>query len=425
MFYNDWGFKGNPFDTSALPGNDLGVALLVGRDDELRKLSSRLESSTKIPTVEGLNGVGKTSLVNVLLYKKFSEVASSNIGPLFIPCEKVFQLESATEVDQFKRKVLLEVAQTLFEKHEYLRSKPGYLPPKTPTALKRFLNSPQIDSYSGQLGGLGLGKGKALNDGFGFVESGFEKFVTSWLTEIFPTSTSGGVVCVIDNLELLQKSSVAVEIFESMRDKLFNIQGIKWVFCGALGIVHGIASSPRMDGRMHKPVVIGDLREDVAVEIFNSRKKAFKDNRFSKLPLSQSNFVELFEIMRGNIRSVLSECDEFCQWVADRVDDREDFDDGFFDEWLEAELENSYLAVHSAIRPRAMKVFELACQYEVFSPSDCDQFGFETPQAMQPHIKSLEEVGILKTVFDESDKRRKSIHVSSKGWKVRAYMDTL
>lgn len=422
--YHEWGFKQNPFETLALPSNETGVKLLVGRDKEISSLSRRLDSSTKIATVEGLNGSGKTSLINVMLYKRFSETAKSNVGPLYIPCDTTFQITPDTKSEEFRRDVCLSAAQSLIKYHQHLRSKPGFTPPKEPTALKRFLNSAQVKSISAGIAGLSGGFQTETNTGFGYEKSGFETAVRDWLNELFPTSTSGGVVCTLDNLELLQTSSNARKVVEELRDTAFAIQGVRWILCGSLGIVHGILGSPRLDGRLHKPINIADLSDDFAAEIYRSRIKFYRNRTSASLPLKQVHFVELFDIMRGNIRNVLNEADEFCMWFSDNCEDIGDVQDGtYFENWLEDELTNTFVAIQAEIRPRAMDVFETACQYEVFSPSDCANFGFKDPGAMRPHIKALENTGLLRSSIDDSDKRRKTIQVTSKGWKVRAYLD--
>lgn len=424
MFYNDWGFSENPFNTMALPASALGLKLLVGRDSEIKQLERRIDSPSKIATIEGLNGSGKTSLANVVLFKKFSEINKLNVGPFYIPCRKIFQISEEVESERFKRNVLLEVAQTLIETHASIPPRPGRTPNSVNPSLDRFLNSSRFDSFSATLMNLGVGKSVQPNTGFGYAESGFEREVCSWLEELFPTNTSGAVVCIIDNLELLQTSEKARIAIENFRDDLFSTRGIKWILCGALGIVHGIASSPRLDGRLHKPIIVEDLSSEFAAEVLQSRVRAFRQRRDAKLPISQANFVEIFEVMRGNIRSALSEADDFCNWVADEVDGPDDFTRDLFKRWWKSELEAVNIAVRRELRPRALEVFEEACKYEIFSPSDCEEFGYDTPQAMRPQIKALEEVGLLRSAIDDSDKRRKTIQVTPKGWKLRAYLDS-
>lgn len=411
-----------------MPASDRGDKLLIGREKFSKTIKSRLEAGNKIITVEGLNGVGKTSAINVAVYRAYKETLNTRVGPFFIPCRTIFQLDEITNPDDFQIKVLLEVAQTIIEKLAVIPPRPGHTKVSNNTSLERFINAPQYNTVQAGLTayiGASAGFGAGVNDGVGFEKSGLQKAITSWLEEIFPTTTSGAVVCVLDNLELLQTSQRAREVVEALRDTLFSVKGLRWVLCGALGIVNGIASSPRLDGRMYRPLVVEDLDDSFVGDVFDSRKRAFRQDLHSFLPLDRSQFIEIFDIMRGNLRSALSECDEYCNWVADRVEDRDDFYPGMFEEWLEEELEATYLAVRSELRPTALEVFETACQFEVFSPSDCSAFGYKTPSAMRPHIKSLEDVGLLQSSLDETDQRRKTIQVTSKGWKVRAFLDLL
>jgi hypothetical protein len=423
MFYREWGFHKNPFDTHALPPNEEGDLLLVGRDVLARMLVKRLSNPAKIPTVEGLNGVGKTSLINVAVFRSYCDAIRSNVQPLFIPCETIFQLGDAVDPDEFRLNVLLEVAQTLIKRHAELPPPRGKTRLNKHTSIDRFINSAQVRSFGAGLSGFSGSFGQETNTGIGFEKSGLERAIRAWLDELFPTPQSGGVVCILDNLELLQTSEKARIVVESLRDTLFSINGVRFVLCGALNIVNGIASSPRMDGRLQRPIVVEDLDEEYAGEVFQKRITTFRISPSARLPISQANFVELYDIMRGNIRSVLSECDEFCTRVADVAEDIEDFDAEYFDEWLEEELVNVYIAVRAEVRPAAMKLFKVACQLEAFSPGDHQLFGYAKPSAMRPQIKVLEDVGLLVSSIDEQDKRRKTIQVTSKGWKLRAYLD--
>jgi type II secretory pathway predicted ATPase ExeA len=83
--YDDWGFSRNPFEQTPLQADDIGEKLLIGRERELTRLMSLIETGPRLPTVEGLNGVGKTSLVNVATYRLMKESLNktrSTIHPL-------------------------------------------------------------------------------------------------------------------------------------------------------------------------------------------------------------------------------------------------------------------------------------------------------------------------------------------------------
>jgi hypothetical protein len=130
MSYSDWGFRSAPFQTSPLPADEQGERLLVGRDASVKSLMGKIETPGKMATVEGLNGVGKTSVVNVASYKLFNRHVQRGDGPLFIPCRRVFQLDPNRDLQEFVLAVLMEVAQTLIQGAEQIKVRGMLLPLK-------------------------------------------------------------------------------------------------------------------------------------------------------------------------------------------------------------------------------------------------------------------------------------------------------
>lgn len=241
------------------------------------------------------------------------------------------------------------------------------------------------------------------------------------MEQIFPDAQSGGVICTIDNLELLQSSEAARQQLEQLRDELLNMQGLRWVLCGALGIVYGVVASPRLEGYLHTPIEVGEISSRHAAEILRTRLTAFSSGTSNPyLPLRPEDFARLYELLRGNLRSVLSYADDYCQWIADR---ESPVDDGskqrMFDEWLLSLAATAHTAVRQELRPRAQQVFQKAIEVGgVFSPSDYEDFEFNSVQAFRPSIRDLEAVGLLVSTQDDGDKRRKTIQITPKGWLV-------
>ena len=420
--YDEWGFKGNPFETLPLPANSKGSSLMVGREKAARRIRKGLESSNKFLTVEGLNGVGKTSVINVAVFDAAADQIKNGSGPLFIPCRRTFQIDSGKTSEDFKFEILADVAQTLIESRNTLPIPRGYSKSPSNSALNRWLNSIEQNSkgISTPIGGLSFSSTSNVTEGF--TKNGFEKAVTDWLKLLFPTSKEGGVVCIIDNLELLQTSKAAREQIEAMRDEVLSLPGLRWVLCGALGIIEGVAASPRMSGYLQKAIPISDLDESHAREIFNRRISFFRKSGKSTVPLNEDNFMTLFRILRGNLRAVLSECDNYCMFASDIQDDGEVVSDITFDLWLANQLEEAHSSSVDFLGIRAFQVFEVACAKESFSPSDHVDFGYTSPEAMRPQIKALETAGLLVSTQDEADKRRRTVQVVPKGWKVKEYL---
>lgn len=74
----------------ALEADEVGESLLIGREQELSRLISLIETGPRLPTVEGLNGVGKTSLVNVAAYRLMKQSLERQQNQLYIPAEEFF-----------------------------------------------------------------------------------------------------------------------------------------------------------------------------------------------------------------------------------------------------------------------------------------------------------------------------------------------
>lgn len=235
--YKEWNFKDNPFQTTSLPPLPIGNQLLAGREDEIKKLLRRLYNQPQLVTIEGLNGIGKSSLINVAIFRAVEEyLIDKESRPLFIPCDTVFQLDPQVDADQFMDEVFVAIAQTLIKYAKDIKSLNISLP-QNMEEIDKWLNSSVYYNYQGSVGPIGFGKSLEPNVSTGFERSGFRNIVLEWLKLVFPQKHSGGVVCVIDNMELLTHSQTARMVVESLRDTLFTIHGIRWVLCGSLGII--------------------------------------------------------------------------------------------------------------------------------------------------------------------------------------------
>lgn len=425
--YAAWGFNGNPFNVKSLPPDGFGAELLVGRADELALLTRRLNNPPKLPTLEGMNGVGKSSIVNVAGYSCFNAFISDPERPLYIPCRKIFQFTPTSNRDSFIMEVLLEVAQTLIEYSVRIEG-PRLRKVVEATGLKDWINAPQMRSFQGAFGPIGAGSSIETNTSEGYSLSGFPSAVKNILSQAFPHEASGGVVCVIDNLELLQTSEAARDLLEALRDELFNVQGLRWVLCGALGIVKGVTSSPRLDGMMFEPIDVKKIPDESVGEILASRIRAFRKEDESYLPLIAEDFSRLYRVLSGNIRALLGHTDEFCQFVSEQglhpesdLQKRETFQ-----KWLKEKCQSAHDGARAAVGPRAWEVFTDAIVLDgLFSPSDFEHFRFNSTQAFRPHVKDLEDAGLVVSTKDEGDRRRKTIQVTSRGWLVNHYQSAL
>ncbi|RYD82586.1 MAG: hypothetical protein EOP84_09180 [Verrucomicrobiaceae bacterium] len=422
--YREWGFTENPFQTTALLPNERGNRLLIGRDAEMEKLRKVLRHGPKLVTLEGANGVGKTSLVNIAAYRAFMEHISKGEGPLLIPCGKMFQLKPDQDSDMFVDSVLLEIAQTLIDQAKVIKNSGRSLP--STKALDRWINSPQLNSWQGSIGAatvsFGAGKTSETNTSEGFSRSGLRKEVLGWLNTVFPAEAGGGgLVCTIDNLELLQTSKNVRQSLEQLRDQILLVPGIRWVLCGALGIVQSVASSPRLEGFLHKPIEVAGIDHSHAPQILESRIEAYSAGTDVYMPITPKDFAHLYDVLNRNTRNTMNRLDNYCLWASDQARfETDEVKSAKYHEWLSIEATGALAAVRAQLTPRAWQLFERTIEIGgTFSPSDFQELGFNNQPNLSLHVRSLEEAGLLVSSQDESDKRRKTVQLTPKGWLVK------
>ncbi|MDT9642571.1 hypothetical protein HBO40_00435 [Pseudomonas protegens] len=419
--WNELGFTDNPYSPRPIQGDEQGVKLLVGRARVLNRLKTYLRSSDTHPTLEGPNGVGKTSLVSVagyLLKQDFIEGVSQQA---LLPLSEPFQLTQDETAVTFKRRVLFRVAQSFIDNYELLKAS-GFEVPDV-GEVNAWLNSPLISGGGGGvsvygLGGLNASKSNSANTSAGFTEDGFVAAVITWLRTCFPTNAAGAFICTIDNLELLETSKNARALLEAIRDEVLSLRGLRWVLCGARGITRSVASSPRLQGVLADPLLIEPIAEEYMEELITARLQVYALSEDVKIPVDARGFAHFYKVGGRSLRNAMKYSEDFSFSAAENKALEKDSDAMYqkIEEWMEG-ISRDYLEDTSGVGGRAWQVFEkLATMGGSISPSQYEEFGFESNQAMRPHLRALEEANLIESAIDDTDSRRKTISVSSRGW---------
>ncbi|WP_233809008.1 hypothetical protein [Paraburkholderia sp. HP33-1] len=377
--YATIGLTENPFVVQALRADEQGRRLLVGRDDEIMEVARRLHKKGKITCLDGHVGVGKTSLVNVAAFECFRDYFAGETSQLLIPSVVSFQLKPRGDVDEFCYEVFRGVAQTLLSHQEYLKDRD---PEKSQLPhIHAWLNAPLIEQLSaasridpnGGVATMGLASdansvsaSRQINQSAGFERSGFEVAVRNTLDRIFTAGNEGGVVCVIDNIELLESGDAARKTLEALRDKLFNVNGLRWVFCGANGVIHSLAASPRLTAFLSSPIInVENVKSASIIPLIRARLAEFSTDPHKveeELPIDLEDLESLYRIVNTNLRDLLGLADDFCESCARSgkpIRIRSKKHDKYI-EWLAKETSDRYDALSSRISQNAWAVLDIA-----------------------------------------------------------------
>jgi hypothetical protein len=421
--WDDLGFSESPYASAALPPSEQGERLLVGRDKQVKQLLNSLTYSARHPTVEGDNGVGKTSLVAVAGYRAKHARLSRQRSQFFLPLAKTFQLSPEDTTDQFRRKVFFEVARSFITEHALLTDARLIVPDVA--EIDKWLNSPIFHSSGGGISVLGSGvtgeRSSEPNAGSGFNEAGFIATVDRWLRDCFTSPLAGGFICVIDNLELLETSQAARAHLERLRDALLDQTGLRWVLCGAKGIVRSAASSPRLEGLLADPIALAPISDDDIADVVGRRIEVFANRSDAFAPVEPDGFRFLYDVLHRNLRNALRYAEEFSMKLAMEGEWRGSPDSKLpkLQSWLREQADHHHADTHGVGR-RAWDVFDgLVVLEGECSPGDYELFGFNSSPAMRQHVHALQEANLVGSVVDEGDSRRKTISLTPRGWLVQ------
>ena len=135
--------------------------------------------------------------------------------------------------------------------------------------------------------------------------------------------------------------------------------------------------------------------------------------------MDERGFLHIFRICNNNLRTSLRFCTDFSEWLLEEGHADKDKDEklDLLEIWLSEEADD--FSASTALTPKPWEIFDKIIDAGgSIAPSDHLKFGYDTPMALRPQIKSLEDAGLVESTIDETDQRRRTISVTPKGWLV-------
>ena len=307
MKENNWlsefGFKKNPYDTLALSSSEEGSQLLVGRDNEVKFLTQQLTSSSMIPLLYGENGVGKSSIANVVAYRLSREYNQGDKRFFFLKLRSI-QGTHLSDLKEFERSIYQEIMYLLLDNKKFLKDR-GI---KNREIIKVDMLTRQMGSIGGGISPITLEY--APNPS---AENYLPIIARQWLAKCFSGHYGGGIICVIDNLENSGTSNKVKSIVESLRDTLFTMPGLLWILCGTPTAVDGVRTSRLLQGYLAEKQIY-PMNENV-VPIVVERRIAFYGNENVNPPVDKELFEILYAIVNKQLRVAFTLCQEFSNFL--------------------------------------------------------------------------------------------------------------
>lgn len=408
--WTELGFTGNPYDHRYLPGSEEGAALFHGRERERHRVQMGLGSGGSHVLIVGEAGVGKTSLAKVAAFEMFRRGRDARTGTLFVPVAATMQLKN--DPQDFELEVWRNIASTLISSRRDIELA-GLRPPDLP-GLSDWLSAPTpLTSASGSALGFGSGGARALNTTTGFGESGFVALVRQALTTLFPSTASGGVICILDNLELQGTVDAARIALETLRSTLFEVPAIRWVFIGSRGISGGLRSR-RLNGFIDRPIRLEPLTVEESVQSIHRRLQYWGTTQ-AHPPVQPEDFRYLYRTLGLNLRESLNVAQQFAQYyygeflgtdVATPTDEERPL---YFQAWL-GEQADEVLAEAPSARSDSWLIFD-----RLRDSGGTMKVAVEDHETLR-HAQSLVQANLMVEEPDPESTNRTMLSITANGW---------
>jgi hypothetical protein len=424
--WTDLSFWDNPYSTDAIPGSDQGSKLFVGRSRELAILRRQITSSSAHTTLEGPNGVGKSSLVAVACHRMLQEFRAEGATQLFLPLKNSISVTPGLTSEVLGEKVLLEVAQAFVDCHDEL-TRAGREVPEI-NELNAWLNNAVLKGRGGGVTVLGSGASGSTalsaNTSHGFARSGLMRKVLEGINSAFASREHGGFVAVLDNVELAGSPSQARALLEAMRDPYMSIPGLRWVMCGARGVLRGACGSSRLSGVLGQPVEIKPLDASHAPAVVETRIEVYRAHHDAYGPVDGRGFLALFELNRGNLRTALEHCEQFSSWAYDnaRLPETPEPSDvrlALLSDWIRELCAGHLEAVEGVAETGWLLFDELVKRGGLAYVGDIGASSDGSRRRRKRDLDGLEDAGLIQRWTSPDDRRRRSVNVTATGWLVR------
>jgi hypothetical protein len=423
--WSHYGYESTPYSTTALRIKDADERLLVGRDEVLKLILRDLASGSQMIALEGDYGVGKSSLAAVATSQAARWKTRRVSGPRFLASGSPLELIETDTAESLEKRAYYQIAGAILaESHRLVGDG---LKLNQIKQFERWLMSSDAGSWSAGIGlsfpGLigangSLSGSSSPNSSAGFSDHGIVTMIDSWLAEIYPSPEHGGVILLLDNLEVLARFSNATRLFESLRDRLFKRPGLRWIISGAEGMVRTALSTPKMSGVFSDPIELLPIESTTVADVVTRRAEVLKQRSDAKLPVSPEAFEAGYLATGQNLRFALGLADRFSMrtdpaqliWADQAQRDRR------YLQYRVGEGTKIIDSLSSDMTAAGWRIVTVLVRDKngVGSPSEFADFGYRDANSLLRQIEPLARIGLLTIAVDDDDSSRRVITATEK-----------
>ena len=321
--YENFGFTDNIFNTKPLKLCETDLEKFIGRVKDIKNFMVDISSAdSAVIIVTGHRGVGKTSFVNIMEYavgfnKPFIHQHIKVDIPNLIPCYHKIQLEPNEEMKSILSK---SISSLLFSTQQFSEEKQLKLPKKITELIKWMSEVTVFTKSTGQLtiGGFGgaISRSKSYKSISEIPVNVLQKLICQIVEEAKDFFKVDGIFLNINNIDILDENNF-FDLFNQLRDYLFNIKGLWSIVIGQPGLYSSLYQQATRVAEIisGQATELDPLSEEDIIAVLNIRRKIYaKDlKKIPPLPIEEGFIRKIYKSSDGEIRTVLKACDDIVQ----------------------------------------------------------------------------------------------------------------
>ena len=273
--------------------------------------------------VTGHREVGKTSFVNIMEYAvgfepSFARKYIPADIPYLIPCYHKIQIEPDDNI----RSILLKSLSSLLFSIERFAEAKKQKPPKEIKELVQWISETSSTTQGGSVSFGGFGGSYSRSKQHKSISEIPVTVLQNKIHELVKLAARSfktkGIFLNINNVDILEEKFFC-NIFNQLRDYLFDIEGLWCVIIGQPGLYSSLYQqaarvSEIVSGQETK---LDPLTEEDLISALRVRQKIYSANpkKLSPLPVEESFIREIYKHSDGEIRPALKVCDDILRAV--------------------------------------------------------------------------------------------------------------
>jgi len=404
--WETFGLTENPYNPYPLESDKTGEKLFVGRNKEAKEFAAHASIADRATiVVEGDIGVGKTSFVNIQLFK--ASHRDSETLPYLLPPTYKIQLNEMLNPTDLYLTILSNILSSIevrlgrdeIEKSDLLKGK-DHMVRQSIYKTTSFSGGATVIGTGGQ---VSYQKTEMVSQPLRTIEQPLLKSLDETYQYLQEKHDYHGIAVVINNIDIFDEAQT-IKTLNTIRDTLLTRKGYWVILIGKTGFSDLVMTKcRRVSEVLSGSIVIKPLTLEEVYSAIDKRIDLFRTARFKSKPLNDVIIKLLYSVSGGEIRFLFHRATELIkQFKITYPSENKISTEAAID--MLSKLASKRIAELN-LSPKEQAILKVMVQEGGLRPKDFHRVGLKSAPSLMPYLERLEKLTLVGKLRDKEDKR--------------------